>query len=322
MTFTFGIYPGAALGGETGLIAPARPDDPRRIADALDTLQGDAGTFLVRAYRAFGDPGLPDTPADPASYATRGRALDLVLTFRDPHGDVDGWLDFVSETVRTDGAHLARLQIAEEPNANLPVLDGSTPHVKEAVVRGVTAAKQAARLAGHDIAVGFNAVPTFDPDDSFWPGLGRLADDAFHQALDYVGLDFFPDVFRPLPAGQLPGAVGAVLDGFRGDALPRAGIGPRVPIVVTETGWPTGPGRSEERQAEVVAEVVRTVHERRTVDNITGYTYFGLRDADTSGPGLFHGFGLLRDDYTSKPAFDTYRRLVADLTARPQDARS
>ncbi|MCF6422913.1 hypothetical protein [Amycolatopsis tucumanensis] len=44
------------------------------------------------------------------------------------------------------------------------------------------------------------------------------------------------------------------------------------------------------------------------------YTHFALRDADSANPGLFHQFGLLRDDYTAKPAFDTYRKLIAEFT--------
>jgi hypothetical protein len=30
-------------------------------------------------------------------------------------------------------------------------------------------------------------------------------------------------------------------------------------------------------------------------------------------PNLFYQFGLMRDDYTPKPAFAVYRRLIAEL---------
>jgi hypothetical protein len=30
-------------------------------------------------------------------------------------------------------------------------------------------------------------------------------------------------------------------------------------------------------------------------------------------PDSFYQFGLLRDDYTPKPAFETYRQLIAEL---------
>jgi hypothetical protein len=45
--------------------------------------------------------------------------------------------------------------------------------------------------------------------------------------------------------------------------------------------------------------------------NITHYEFFDLRDADSADPGL--PFGLLRDDYSSKPGFAVYQRLVREL---------
>ncbi|MFG1688616.1 hypothetical protein ACGFNP_51320 [Nonomuraea sp. NPDC049269] len=317
MTFTFGIYPGALLGTATGAVHLAHPDHPERIEEALRQLQADAPTLLVRAYRPYAAtvaPDAPPTPADPERYLANGRALDLVVTFREPTGALEGWLDFIRATVRDEGARLASLQICEEPNANLPVLDGSMPNVHQALVQGVIAAKEEARARGHDLAVGFNVVPTFNPADTFWNDLGAVADDRFHQALDYVGLDFFPDVFRPIPAEQLAAAVEAVLTGLRTADLPKAGIGGGVPIRVCEHGWPTGPERGEERQAEVIEEVIRTLDKLRGDLNITGYSLFGLRDANSAGEGLYDRFGLLRDDYTPKPAFSTYSKLIAELT--------
>ncbi len=317
MTFTFGIYPGALLGSDTGIVHPVSPDQPERISAALRQLQGDARTLLVRAYRPYSASpprDVPPTPADPVRHLGRGRKLDLVLTYREPTGELDGWVEFVRAAVRRDGPHIAVLQLCEEPNLDLPSVDGSMPQVRQALIRGVIAAKEEARACGHDIAVGFNAVPTFDPADTFWKDLGAAVDERFHRSLDYVGLDFFPDVFRPLPAEQLSSAVGAVATAFRQADLPQAGIGPDVPIRICENGWPTGPERSEQRQAEVVEQVIRTLAELRGELNLTGYSFFDLRDANSAGPGLFDRFGLLRDDYTPKPAFDTYRRLVQELT--------
>ncbi|MCL6299446.1 hypothetical protein [Streptomyces kronopolitis] len=315
MTLHFGIYPGGILGDDQGIVHPVRPDAPDRITEALDALQGDTATLYVRAYRSFAAsvPSEPPTPADPARYLQRGRKLDLVLQFREPSGELEGWLEFVREAVRTGGPHLASVQICEEPNADLPAVDGSTPNVLNALVEGVVAAKQEARALGLDLAVGFNAVPTFDPADTFWSELGSLADDRFLRSLDYVGLDFFPDVFRPLAAGQLADAVTAVLTAFRRTDLERAGIPGSVAIRICENGWPTGPGRDEQRQAAVLETVVRTVAARSADLNIDGYAFFALRDADSAAEGLFHHFGLLRDDYTPKPAFDTYRRLIDEL---------
>ncbi|MDI9889101.1 hypothetical protein QMZ92_33375 [Streptomyces sp. HNM0645] len=320
MTLHFGIYPGGILGDDQGIVRPVRSDLPDRITEALDALQGDTATLLVRAYQSFATtvtPLEPPTPADPEAYLQRGRKLDLVLQFREPSGELEGWLEFVREAVRTGGPHLASVQICEEPNADLPVVDGSIPNVLNALVEGVVAAKQEARALGHSLAVGFNAVPTFNPADTFWSELGALADDRFRQSLDYVGLDFFPDVFRPIAAEQLAEAVTAVLTAFRRTDLPKAGIPDSVAIRICENGWPTGPGRSEQQQAAVLEAVVRTVAALAADLNIDGYSFFALRDADSAGEGLFHRFGLLRDDYTPKPAFETYRRLIEELGNPP-----
>lgn len=316
MTLHFGIYPGGILGDDQGIVHPVRPDLPDRIIEALDALQGDTATLWVRAYHPFAataTPLEPPTPADPQTYLQRGRKMDLVLQFREPSGELEGWLEFVREAVRTGGPHLASVQICEEPNADLPVVDGSIPNVLNALVEGVIAAKQEARALGHNLAVGFNAVPTFSPADTFWSELGALADDRFRRSLDYVGLDFFPDVFRPIVADQLAEAVTAVLTAFRRTDLRKAGIPDGVAIRICENGWPTGPGRSEQQQAAVLETVVRTVAALAGDLNIDGYSFFALRDADSTAEGLFHRFGLLRDDYTPKPAFKTYRRLIDEL---------
>ncbi|MEU5715066.1 hypothetical protein AB0G71_04635 [Streptomyces sp. NPDC020403] len=320
MALHFGIYPGGILGDDQGIVHPVRPDLPDRITEALDALQGDTATLWVRAYRSFaatGTPPEPPTPTDPATYLQRGRKLDLVLQFREPSGELEGWLEFVREAVRTGGPHLESVQICEEPNADLPVVDGSTPNVLNALVEGVVAAKQEARAVGRSLAVGFNAVPTFNPADTFWSELGALADDRFRQSLDYVGLDFFPDVFRPIATDRLAEAVTAVLTAFRRTDLRKAGISSSTAIRVCENGWPTGPGRSERQQAAVLETVVRTVAALADDLNIDAYSFFALRDADSAAEGLFHHFGLLCDDYTPKPAFDTYRRLIDELGGSP-----
>ncbi|MGW0818276.1 hypothetical protein ACWD00_34585 [Streptomyces viridiviolaceus] len=316
MAITFGIYPGGLLGDDQGIIRPVSPDVPDRIVEALDELQGEAATLTVRAYRSFAATVAPPapTPADPHTYLRRGRTLDLVLQFREPSGNLDGWPEFVREAVRSGGPDLASVQICEEPNLDVASVDGSTPNVLDALVQGVVAAKQEARSLGHRVAVGFNAVPTFDPADTFWSDLGTLADEHFRQSLDYVGLDFFPDVFRPIAADQLADAVTAVLSAYRRTSLPQAGIADTVPIRVCENGWPTGPGRTEQRQAAALDTVIQTVAALAADLNLDGYSLFALRDADSGAEGLFHHFGLLRDDYTPKPAFATYQRLIKELS--------
>ena len=70
-----------------------------------------------------------------------------------------------------------------------------------------------------------------------------------------------------------------------------AGIPVSVPIHITENGWPTGPTRSDERQADVLETVIRIIYEHRNQFNIMHYECFALRDADSPNPGLFCNLG-------------------------------
>lgn len=307
----YGIYPGGITGDDEGGLATGPADDPAKILAALRELQA-GGPFLVRGYRGFTDPGRPrpETPQDVERYAGEGRRLDLVVQYQSASGDVPGYLEYVRDVVRRHGPLIATLQITEEPNvAGIPTLDGHYPGVRRALVEGVVAARaEADRLGLHDLLVGFNTTPMFGPAAGFLADLTELGGRPFLDALGYVGLDFFPDVFMPAPD---PGAATAGLLEMHRDLMTAAGIPPSVPLHLTENGWPTGPGRTPERQAEVLGAVLGAVVRRGGDLGIGAYLHFALRDADSSRDGLFHRFGLLHDDYTPKPAFDVYRTFVA-----------
>ena len=126
---------------------------------------------------------------------------------------------------------------------------------------------------------------------------------AFVDAVDFVGHNFYIDVFEdPVDLAVIPARVEQVLRELRCRDLLIAGIPASVPIRVTENGWPTGSNpltgapRTDEHQTAVIDTVVRAVHRVAGELNVTHYILFGLRDADSSQPGLFHQFGILRDD--------------------------
>ncbi|WP_129843688.1 hypothetical protein [Streptomyces sp. RFCAC02] len=321
----FGVYPGGVAGDDAGGLASGPPDDPDRITAALDRLQGTPGRpFLVRAYTGFdgttrlGGPHRTAAPADAARYAVRGRRLDLVAQYRSPSGDVDGYCAFLRELIDQYGDVTDMLQVTEEPNdTSNPILDGCYPRVREAIVRGVTTAKAYARERGHThLCVGFNTTPLFGPGAAFIADLAEEGGPGFVAALDYVGLDFFPDVFRPIAAAELPSGVAGLLRHHREAVMEPAGMG-LLPLHITEHGWPTGPERPPRRQAEVVETVIGTIAEHAAELGLSGYTHFSLRDADSGRDGLFHRFGLMTDDYTPKPAFETMRRLIDRWGIRP-----
>jgi len=312
---TFGIFPGGAVDG-LGL-ATGKPDVADEINRALDLLQGNKH-FLVRAYLRYSgtaqDVSFSRLPpvSDLARYTWNGRKLDLVLSNWDPRGNLQGWVEFVESAICRYGPYLRCLQICEEPNLYDYPGDGRYPYVVDAIATGLAAAREKLRQLRLSVAVGFNAVPCFDPNDGFWRHMARRIDSHFINSLDYVGLNLYPDVTEPL-VGEMPRAVTGALIQFRDVNLAQVGIPASVPIHVSENGWPTGPFRYYTRQAAALEEIIRIVHELHSKLNITHYQFFCLRDADTANPDPHYQFGILRDDYSPKPAFETYRRLIAEL---------
>ena len=316
--FSFGIYPGGQLGTPSGMTSGA-PDNPDKILAALDDLQGEHYTLAVRCYIVYKGPEqAPDfNPANPQQYAVKGRLLDLVICFHSFEEEISGWKAFIEQTIRDYHPYLGKLQITEEANVNLPVLDGHYPKSRVALVEGIVFAHQILKGMGLAIPIGFNATPDFNPDKSFWKEIKSLAGPAFYEALGYVGLDFFPDVFRPLPnaedEGALKSAIRYLISHYRETDLPQASISEKIPIHITENGWPTGVGRTPAQQAGQVEKIIRIIYSLRKELYITYYGFFALRDADSQKQDLFYQFGLLKDNYSPKKAFHVYKKLIEEL---------
>ncbi len=319
---TFGIYPGGVAGGDQGLLT-GPPDDFDRADAALIALQGVSKRLIVRCYDSFQDPkspfwAAPCAPKDFGRYAKPPtRLMDLVLQFRSETGNVAGYLDFVRDRIEGYARLLYSVQITEEANFTNgpPVIDGPYPNVYAALTEGVKVAKERLLSLGRpDVKVGFNTTPTFGPSAGFWTRIGA-AGERFAAAVDYVGLDLFPDVFRP--AADLTSSVVGILETMRSVWLPSAGIPAQVPIHIAEHGWPTSVGRTPKRQAEVIEQVIRTVHANSGRLNIDVYTLFALRDVALAIAGnqsdLFSFFGIMTAGYQQKPAFEVYRSLIQEL---------
>jgi hypothetical protein len=58
------------------------------------------------------------------------------------------------------------------------------------------------------------------------------------------------------------------------------------------------------------------VHSLSRTLGVTDLRYFNLRDNRPNGSDLFDDVGLLRSDYSPKPAFGVYRSLIGDLGTR------
>jgi hypothetical protein len=317
----FGIYPLSPAGTPEGL-AVGPPDDFDRIRATLH----DLGRSLVsRTY-------LVDTSAggEAAVLALADRYRDAGLLghavlgcMRDTGFELDRWVELVRTVVRTYGDTLSSLQITNEPN--LSFMDGAKPYTLDALVHGVVAAKDTVRELGLSVAVGFGSVPQSDiAVPRFWTDLAAIGGSEFVEAVDFVGHNFYVDVFEEsVDLADIPARVEQVLRGLRFRDLTAAGIPAAVPIRVTENGWPTGTNpftnapRTGERQADVLDAVIRTIHRLADETNVTHYMLFGLRDADSSKPDLFHQFGIVRDDYSPKPAYWTCKALIDELGEGP-----
>ncbi|MBB6731201.1 hypothetical protein [Cohnella zeiphila] len=320
---TFGIYPLSPAGTPTGL-AVGPEDDYAKIADALRELRGDSRALSPRNYLVFTK---PDSEPGLFKFADRllhgGLLGDLTIGWHQM-GEADigmeAWLAFVRQVVRTYGSHLSSLQITNEPN--LSFMEGAKPYARQALIAGVIAAKQEMSSLGLQVPIGFGSVPESPVSvPGFWEGLAEEGGKTFADSVDFVGHNFYVDVFEeePLDLNEIPAAVERTLRQLREDHLTAAGISASVPIRVTENGWPTGQNpftlweRSYERQASVLEAVIRAVFGLREELHISHYELFGLRDADSGKQDLFHQYGILRDDYTPKPAFEVFKRLIREL---------
>lgn len=309
---TFGVWPGVVgkdlVRLETFIDAP--PEDVERTAEALRDLAKGTQRFYVRCYRSYRGAHEP-TPPDPVPYLGDGRVVDYVLGYSSPEVDPDGFSAAVRAAVR-EVVELGggKLQVCEEVNVAAP-LDGGSPGCYEALGSGLAAALDERARLGADVAIGFNAAVAL-PGDPFWAEVRTAVDPQVLARLDFLGLDFFPDVFRPVPADALAGAVTHVVRSFR-ESASAIGIPSGVPMHITETGWPTGPENSEEHQVRVMESVARTVFGLASEVGVDTYEIFGLRDGLSSGPRE-NRFGLLRDDYSAKPVYETVKRLIAEYS--------
>jgi Ca2+-binding RTX toxin-like protein len=103
--------------------------------------------------------------------------------------------------------------------------------------------------------------------------------------------------------------------------MPAAGLGRSVDVWVSENGYATNGAGNEATQDSKLLSTVEEVHRYSGTLGVSDYRWFNLRDNDSSGTDLFSAVGLLRDDYSEKPAFATFRSLIDRFgTDRPAGA--
>src|ERR1700723_287328 len=152
------------LAGSPDGVAVGPPDDVDQIVRAVQYLQGDGPPLLARMYVSW--TGAASTSSALAQVQElAGIPWDLVLSYRDPAGDVAGWAGFAAEVVRGFGQQLAAVQVTGEANlTGVPhAADGAFPRADEALARGVLAAAAAKRESGATAAGGVPGGPPGGP---------------------------------------------------------------------------------------------------------------------------------------------------------------
>ena len=300
-TFTVGKYVG--LGGEPG---------QEQAGLSLLRLRelGGGRPFQVHLYAQW-NRGVPKaTRQQIKAVIASGLKVNLALKYVPPagrNGDIHGFAAWVRQVVSRH-PRVSVWQITNEANVNLtPDSDGGSADPRGALIEGV---KAAARAARRKQKVGFNWFYRLDPlnDQAFWSELGARGGRAFRRSVDYAGVDIYSGTYiTPLYNVDDGGDYEQALRYVRHELMPLAGLGPKVPIYIQETGYPTLDPllRSEARQADALAEYIRATRGF----NVRLLQWFQLTDAKSR---LGDGWGVLRPDYSRKPAFCVMRDATRD----------
>jgi hypothetical protein len=321
----FGIYSTAAVGTVQGYGATKGENQANRWR-ALDELRG-TKPLVLRLYtswdgRTSNSTVLSWVDQDVADARARGYLAEVVLRYRPVGGRAVGeYLGFVREAVRhfASQPHIVGLQITNE--ADIPgqpdASDGAYPGVHEALVQGVQAARdEANRVGRRDIKIGFNVGA--GTRLRYWKELRRLGGSGFGRAVDWVGVDLYPQTWTHTQEHGTRAAgkrMKRELKRLRKRALPAAGIRRGARLHVSENGFPTSSSRSGAEQAALLRAAVKAVARARRRFGVSDYRWFSLRDANSAAPSFEAQYGLLRDDYSKKPAFDVYKNLIRNFSA-------
>ena len=100
----------------------------------------------------------------------------------------------------------------------------------------------------------------------------------------------------------------------RGDALePKPRRPGRRLIPAALRGASLGAERPYATLGVILGSAALILVQKATAYGVTNVNWFGLRDNNSAGPDFQSYFGLLRDDYSRKPAFPIYRKLIRRL---------
>jgi len=237
------------------------------------------------------------------------------------NGDMTAWVQYVHEATAALAQNPALTALTITNEVNFPTSpntsDGAYKNALEARVLGIEAAHTELTALGRgDVSLGFSYAYRYLPssDEQFWKGIAQRATPAFRQALDYVGVQLYPGLVYPpvLPPGQTPATRRSKRLPWFATAICRSAdwaitssCGSRKTATPPTSDTPRHSRRRTSRARWTI------VYRYSSTFGVTDYRYFNLRDNVPDGTDLFDDVGLLRSDYTQKPAFSTYRNAIA-----------
>ncbi|HZU39573.1 MAG TPA: hypothetical protein VE992_00905 [Solirubrobacteraceae bacterium] len=334
----FGVDPG--LAGSVGNVQlPTVPDDPARDLAAVRALRPPGRVLVVRLNRLFWSGGralLARFQATARRYARAGAEVEVQVRYHPgpgENGNLRAWRAYVRHVVDAFGPDrgVIAMTITNEVNVTFSpnTSDGYFSRARDALIEGIGAAHAEARRRGYRrLRFGFTYAYRFSPpsDAAFFAYLGAHGGRRLRAALGFVGLDFYPgSVYPPVmaPGDSYRAETAQALGVLRRCLMPRAGLGRRVPIWITENGVPTGATLGEAGQARALTQLVDAVRAYAGTFGVTDYRWFNLRDSNSTAAGSLPGVaaafttdGLLRSDYSRKPSFGAYRRAIAAYGSR------
>ncbi|MCH2341917.1 MAG: hypothetical protein MK363_18790, partial [Pseudomonas sp.] len=176
------------------------------------------------------------------------------------------------------------------------VEDPIDPQFTEDYARLITDAAGIIRQHDPDAKVLAGAVTTKGIESGF---ALRLIEAGIMQSVD--GLSLHPYVHCRRRGQNTPEAWIEWLAGVDME-LSRAANQP-VPLYLTEMAWPAHQGTCGIDQTLQAAYLARSFFLVRTLPNVRGYWWYDFRNDGTDKHEREHNFGLLRQDYSPKPAF-------------------
>ncbi|HVF78282.1 MAG TPA: hypothetical protein VNA28_08280 [Solirubrobacteraceae bacterium] len=324
----FGVYPWG-VAGCVEQCAPSVAENADRSMAAVKQLKG-SRSFVVHVYGEYD--GVSSASADSllseaSWWSSNGLKVAAVLRYRP--ADASKAAGY-SAWIRTQTRRLAALsgtisiQVGNEPNNSAAGAgDGSYPGVIGAIAAAVPAARAEVVAAGRpEVLIGFNWAAGASPatTEPMWAQLKQAGGSSFTQAVGFVGVNVYPGTWSPplttsaITGLQVEATMRGALDAARNKHMVAAGVAGAA-IVIGETGYPTTAARPPLVQDLVLRAIIGVAEATKSIYGVTGVYWFSLRDGNTASGQLENGYGLLRDDYTPKPAFATLQGLVASLGA-------